>query len=71
MGVFEKKTPIFFVYYFDLYRKIHNLPNFKIIFSLNKLINMKKLLLVWVLVMAVISSSFAQTRQVTGKVTSS
>ena len=32
---------------------------------------MKKLLLVWVLMMAVISSSFAQTRQVTGKVTAS
>ena len=32
---------------------------------------MKKLLLVWVLVMAFISTSLAQTRQVTGKVTSS
>ena len=32
---------------------------------------MKKLLLVWVLVMAAFSSSLAQTRQVTGKVTSS
>ena len=32
---------------------------------------MKKLLLVWVLVMAVFSSSLAQTRQVTGKVTAS
>jgi TonB-linked SusC/RagA family outer membrane protein len=53
------------------YLKIYNLLNFKIIFSLNKLINMKKLLLVWVLMMTVISSSFAQTRQVTGKVTAS
>jgi TonB-dependent SusC/RagA subfamily outer membrane receptor len=32
---------------------------------------MKKLLLVWVLVMAFLSTSLAQTRQVTGKVTSS
>ncbi len=32
---------------------------------------MKKLLLVWVIVMAAFSSSLAQTRQVTGKVTSS
>ena len=32
---------------------------------------MKKLVLSWVLIMAVTSSLFAQTRQVTGKVTSS
>jgi TonB-linked SusC/RagA family outer membrane protein len=41
------------------------------IFSLIKLINMKKLLLIWVLTMTVFSSLLAQTRQVTGKVTSS
>ncbi|MEK6547158.1 MAG: hypothetical protein AABZ56_02480 [Bacteroidota bacterium] len=32
---------------------------------------MKKLVLSWVLMMAVVSTLFAQTRQVTGKVTSS
>ena len=32
---------------------------------------MKKLVLSWVLILAVISTVFAQTRQVTGKVTSS
>ncbi len=42
-----------------------------IIFSLIKLNNMKKLLLLGVLVLAVFSTSMAQTRQVTGKVTAS
>jgi TonB-linked SusC/RagA family outer membrane protein len=45
--------------------------DYYIIFSLIKLNNMKKLLLLGVLVLAVFSTSMAQTRQVTGKVTAS
>jgi hypothetical protein len=44
---------------------------YSIIFSLIKLKHMKKLLLLGVLVLAVFSTSMAQTRQVTGKVTAS
>jgi hypothetical protein len=61
----------FFCFFFGKTSNLYKLHNYFLYYPLIKLINMKKLLLLGVLVLAVFSTSMAQTRQVTGKVTAS